>query len=125
MVISDPRSPKSTSNLVNSIPRSVVRLENFYEMHDKFRGTVNFKMNISSLIYETVNLGTKENPQNINASTLLLTITLILLVSKFKTVFIKTCPFSSSAHPAISLARHMPWLCSMLLHQNSNLHFFD
>jgi ribonuclease HI len=65
-VISDPRSPESTSDLVNSIPKSVVRLEKFYDLHDKFRGSVNCKTNSSSLIYETVNLGTKENPQNIN-----------------------------------------------------------
>jgi hypothetical protein len=58
-VISDPRSPESTSDLVNSIPRYVVRLEKFYDLHDKFRGPVNCKMNSSSLIYETVNLGTK------------------------------------------------------------------
>ena len=66
MVISYPRSPESTSDLVNSIPRSVVRLENFYDLHDKFRSSVNCKMNSSSLTYETVNLGTKDNPQNIN-----------------------------------------------------------
>jgi hypothetical protein len=66
MVISDPRSPESTSELVNSIPRSVVRLEKFYDLHDKFRGAVNCKTNSSSLIYETVNLGTRDNPQNIN-----------------------------------------------------------
>jgi hypothetical protein len=35
-------------------------------LHDKFRGSVNCKMNSSSLTYETVNLGTKDNPQNIN-----------------------------------------------------------
>jgi hypothetical protein len=66
MVISDPRSPELTSDLVNSIPRFIVRLEKFYDLHDKFRGTVNWKMNSSSLIYEMVNLGTKDNPQNIN-----------------------------------------------------------
>jgi hypothetical protein len=66
MVISDPRSPESMSDMINSIPRSIVRLENFYDLHDKFRGSVNCKTNSSSLIYETINLGTKENPQNIN-----------------------------------------------------------
>jgi hypothetical protein len=40
-VISDPRSPELTSDLVNSIPISVVRLEKFYDLHDKFRGSVN------------------------------------------------------------------------------------
>ena len=68
-VISDPRSPELTSDLVNSIPRFVVRLEKFYDLHGKFRGSVNCKMNSSSMIYETVNLGTKKNPQNISLGT--------------------------------------------------------
>jgi hypothetical protein len=68
-VISYPRSLESTSNLVNSIPRSVVRPKKFYDLNDKLRGSVNCKMNSSSLIYDTVNLGTKENPQNINLGT--------------------------------------------------------
>jgi hypothetical protein len=66
MVISNSRSLESTSDMVNSIPRYVVRLEKFYELHDKFKGTVNYKMNSSSFIYESFNLGTKDNPQNIN-----------------------------------------------------------
>ena len=44
-VIPDPRSPESTSDMVNSIPKSVVRLENFYDLHEKFRKSVNCKMN--------------------------------------------------------------------------------
>ena len=65
-VILDPRSPESTSNLVNSIPKSVVRLEIFYDLHDKFRKSVNCKTNSSSLTHEKVNLGTKDNLQCIN-----------------------------------------------------------
>jgi hypothetical protein len=34
----------------------------------KFRGVVNCKRNSSLLQYETVNLGTWDNPQNINLS---------------------------------------------------------
>lgn len=52
--------------MVNSIPKYVVRLEKFYDPHDNFRGVVNCKTNSSSLLYETVNLGTQGNPQNIN-----------------------------------------------------------
>jgi hypothetical protein len=37
-----------------------------YDLHEKFRGVVNCKTNSSSLIYETINLGTRDNPQNIN-----------------------------------------------------------
>jgi hypothetical protein len=66
MVISDPRSPESAFEPVKSIPRSIVRLEKFYDFHEKFRGVFDCKTNSSSLIYETVNLGTRDNPQNIN-----------------------------------------------------------
>ena len=66
MVISNPRSVELSSELVNSIPKYVVRLEKLYDLHDKFRGVVNCKTNSSSLLYETVNLGTQDNPQNIN-----------------------------------------------------------
>jgi hypothetical protein len=66
MVISDPRFAKVSSELVNYILKSVVRLEKLYDLHDKFRGVVNCKTNSSSLLYETVNLGTQDNPQNIN-----------------------------------------------------------
>jgi hypothetical protein len=66
MVIPDPRSPESASDMVNSIPKSVVRLEKFYDLHDKFRKSVNCKTNSSSLTHEKVNLGTKDNPQCIN-----------------------------------------------------------
>jgi hypothetical protein len=65
-IISDPRSLESTSELVNSIPKSVVKLEKFYDLHDKFRKSVNCKTNSSSLTHEKVNLGTKDNPQCIN-----------------------------------------------------------
>jgi hypothetical protein len=66
MVISYPQSPESTFEIVKYIPRYFVILEKFYDLHDKFRGVVNYKTNSSSLIYETVNLGIRDNPQNIN-----------------------------------------------------------
>ena len=52
--------------MVKSIPKYVVRLEFFYDLHDKFRGVVNCKKNSCSLLYESINLGTQDNPQNIN-----------------------------------------------------------
>jgi hypothetical protein len=90
MVISDPRSPESTSDLVNSIPRSVVRLEKFYDLHDEFTGPFNCKMNSSSLTYETINLGTKGNSQNINLGTRCFKkelFSFIKLFKEFKDVF--------------------------------------
>jgi hypothetical protein len=68
-VIPDSRSIESSSELVNSIPKSVIRLEFFYDLHDKFKGVVNCKMNSSSMQYEVINLGTHDKPQNINLGT--------------------------------------------------------
>jgi hypothetical protein len=65
-VIPDPRSLESSSDMVNSIPKFVVILENFYDLHDKFKKSVNCKANSSSIRHEKVNLGTKYNPQCIN-----------------------------------------------------------
>jgi ribonuclease HI len=66
MVIPNPKPPETQSDMVNSLPKSVVRLEKFYDFKDKFKKTVNCKTNSSSLSYEKVNLGTSENPQCIN-----------------------------------------------------------
>ena len=65
-VISNTRSAETSSKMVNYIPKSIVILENFYDLHDKFRGVVNCKTNNSSLLYGTINLRTQYNPQNIN-----------------------------------------------------------
>jgi hypothetical protein len=63
-VIPNPKPPES--EMVNSLPNSVVRLEKYYDFEDKFKKTVNCKTNSSSLHYEKVNLGTNDNPQYIN-----------------------------------------------------------
>jgi ribonuclease HI len=65
-VIPNPKPPEALSDMVNSIPKYVVRLEKFYDFEDKFKKMVNCKTNSSSLSYEKVNLGTSENPQCIN-----------------------------------------------------------
>jgi hypothetical protein len=65
-VIPDLKSLEALSDMVNSIPNSIVRLEKFYDFEDKFKKTVNCKTNSSSLSYKKVNLGTSENPQCIN-----------------------------------------------------------
>ena len=50
----------------NSIPRSVVKLEKFYDLHDKFKRVTNCKTHSSVMQYEVINLGTPDKPQNIN-----------------------------------------------------------
>jgi hypothetical protein len=54
------------SYLENGIPKNVVNLEKFYDLQDKFKIKTNCKTNSSSMQYETINLGTEQNPQNIN-----------------------------------------------------------
>ncbi len=54
---------------VQSTPKSVMRMEKFYDFQDKFRRVVNCKTNSSSMSYEVINLGTNENPQNVNLGT--------------------------------------------------------
>ena len=51
---------------VKPIPNSVLRLEKFFDLQDKFRSVPNFKTNSSQMKYETINLGTELNPQTIN-----------------------------------------------------------
>jgi ribonuclease HI len=65
-VIPNLKPPEALSDMVNSLPKSVARLEKFYDFEDKFKKSVNCKTNSSSLTYEKVNLGTNENPQYIN-----------------------------------------------------------
>jgi hypothetical protein len=65
-VIPNPKPSEAVLDMVNSLTKSVARLEKFYDFEDKFKKMVNCKTNSSSLTYEKVNLGTGENPQYIN-----------------------------------------------------------
>ncbi len=48
------------------IPKSVVKMDHLYDLHDKFEKLTNCKMHSSSMKYESVNLGAKEDPKNVN-----------------------------------------------------------
>lgn len=50
----------------NVIPKLVVKMEHLYEFHDKFKKLTNCKKHRSSMKYETVNLGMKEDPKDVN-----------------------------------------------------------
>ena len=52
----------------NIIPKSIVKMEHLYDLHDKLKKSTNYKMHSSSMKYESVNLGTKEDPKIINLS---------------------------------------------------------
>lgn len=48
------------------MPKNIIRLEKLFDLQDKFKRLANTKTSSSSLLYEVVNLGTKQNPRNIN-----------------------------------------------------------
>lgn len=50
----------------NAMPKLVVKLEDLYDLKDRFKRSANSKLQISTLNYELVNLGTDIKPQNIN-----------------------------------------------------------
>lgn len=50
----------------HTIPKGVVNLENLFELRERFRGPKNAKTRSSCPIYKTINLGTTENPKNVN-----------------------------------------------------------
>ena len=66
MAIDEVEHDKSLSDISNIIPKSVINLEKFYDLQDKFKQTTNCKTQSSSLNYEPVNLGTEKNPCSIN-----------------------------------------------------------
>eukprot|EP00253_Pinus_taeda_P026383 PITA_26383 len=50
----------------NSIPKPVVKLGDLYDIKDRFKEVTNSKLQSSTLRFELINLGTQQNPQNIN-----------------------------------------------------------
>ena len=50
----------------NSMPKYVVKLEDLYDLKDRFKKPTNSKLQSSILRFELVNLGTDLKPQNIN-----------------------------------------------------------
>jgi hypothetical protein len=50
----------------HTILKGVANLENLFDLSERFKGSTNTKTGILCPIYETINLGTPENPKNIN-----------------------------------------------------------
>ena len=66
LVIHKPCSIEESLNQVSTIPKSVIKLEKFYDLKDKFKGARNCKTNSSTMQYEVINLGTEHNHQCVN-----------------------------------------------------------
>lgn len=74
----------------NSIPKSVVKLEDLYDIKDRFKQVTNSKLQSSTLRFELINLGTEAKPQNINLGLALTSeerLAFIRLLSRYKNVF--------------------------------------
>lgn len=59
-------SKRDKIKLEKNIPRSMVELEDFYNLKDRFKMPTNWKMNGSTMIFEIINLGIDKNPQILN-----------------------------------------------------------
>ena len=65
-VLNDFCSVEKAFEKVKPVPNSVLRLEKFFYLQDKFRFVPNCKTNSYKMRYESINLGTELNPQTIN-----------------------------------------------------------
>jgi hypothetical protein len=50
----------------HTIPRGISNLESLFDLKDHFKGPINAKTGSSCPLHEIVNLGTPENPKNVN-----------------------------------------------------------
>ena len=66
MAIDEVDHENSLSDPSNIIPKSVISLEKFYNLQDKFRQTTNCKTQSWTLNYTHVNMGTEQDPHFIN-----------------------------------------------------------
>lgn len=74
----------------NSISKSVVKLEDLYDIKDRFKQVTNSKLQSSTLRFELINLGTEAKPQNINLRLGLTSeeiFSFIRLLNRYKNVF--------------------------------------
>jgi hypothetical protein len=50
----------------HTIPKGIANLENLFYLKQRFKGLKNAKTGSSCLLHETINLGTPQNPNNVN-----------------------------------------------------------
>ena len=65
-VIHKPCTIEESLNQVKTLPKSVIKLDKFYDLKDKFKGARNCKTNSSTMQSEVINLGIEHNPQCVN-----------------------------------------------------------
>ena len=66
MAMDEDEHDKYLYDISNIITKSVINLEKFYDLQDKFKQKTNYKTQSSSLNYEPINLGNEQNTHFIN-----------------------------------------------------------
>ena len=61
-VIHKPCSIEESLGQFSTLPRSIIKLEKFYDLKDKFKGARNYKTNNSTMQFEVINLVTEHSP---------------------------------------------------------------
>jgi hypothetical protein len=65
--VQKPETDQSTDKLrSHTIPKGIANLENLFDLREIFKGSTNTKIGSSCPMHGTINLGTLENPKNIN-----------------------------------------------------------
>jgi hypothetical protein len=63
----DPHTDQPTDkSKSHTIPKGIANLENLFDLKERFKGSKNAKTGSSCPMHETINLGTPENPKNVN-----------------------------------------------------------
>jgi hypothetical protein len=63
----DPQTSQPTNKFKShTIPKGIANLENLFDLKERFKWPKNAKTSSSCPMHETINLGTPENPKNIN-----------------------------------------------------------
>jgi hypothetical protein len=63
----DPQTDQPTDKpRSHTILKGIANLENLFDLRERFKGSKNTKTGSSCPMHKTINLGTPENPKNIN-----------------------------------------------------------
>ena len=90
VVIHKPYSMEEPLNQVSTLPRSVIKLEKFYDLKDKFKGARNCKTNSSTVQSKIINLGSEHSPLCVNLGSTCIPqekTAFIRLFNEFKDIF--------------------------------------
>ena len=132
-VIHKPCSIEESLNQVSTLPRSVIKLEKFYDLKEKFKDVRNCKTNSSTMQSEVINLGSEHSPQCVNLGSTCTPhekIAFIRLFNEFKDIFswtyddLKTFDPNIMQHVIPMKQQAKPIISSLRMEMGSYFHGF-